>query len=200
MQMTGLIYKRFRIQNHIVSKEKWRKNSPNGAGTEERQGKSNFLELFKLLRASMKLPLPGFMETDLKKYVLDSGTAADFMFKGKPEATRIYFKLEFGQNGYGMVLVPTLDDLLRIDSEGTYYKGIDHWYRLHSPDGFTPALLADKESKGVVSNHGVGYSINVSIHAPAKGATKVRGLWHKQPVCFNPRTREGCDDTTSVQH
>ena len=44
-------------------------------------GKSNFLELFKLLRASMRLPLPGFKETDLKKYVLDSGVAADFLYK-----------------------------------------------------------------------------------------------------------------------
>lgn len=44
-------------------------------------GKSNFLELFKLLRSSMRLPLPGFKETDLKKYVLDSGVAADFLYK-----------------------------------------------------------------------------------------------------------------------
>ncbi len=33
---------------------------------------------------------------------------------------------------------------------------------------------------------------NVSIHAPAKGATKtLRG--QKDTSCFNPRTREGCD-------
>ncbi len=70
-------------------------------------GKSNFLELFKLLRASMQLPLLGFTEIDLKKYVLDSGVAADFLYKEKPEATQISFKLDFGVNGYGMVLVPT---------------------------------------------------------------------------------------------
>lgn len=126
-------------------------------------GKSNFLELFKLLRASMQLPLPGFKETDLKKYVLDSGVAADFLYKGKSEATQINFKLDFGENGYGMVLVPTQDDLLRIDSEGTYYKGTDHWYSLHSPDGFTPALLADKDTEGVFSKHGVGYYVYESI-------------------------------------
>ncbi|HAF86539.1 MAG TPA: recombinase RecF [Sphaerochaeta sp.] len=126
-------------------------------------GKSNFLELFKLLRASMQLPLPGFKETDLKKYVLDSGVAADFLYKGKSEATQINFKLDFGENGYGMVLVPTQDDLLRIDSEGTYHKGTDHWYSLHSPDGFTPALLADKDTEGVFSKHGVGYYVYESI-------------------------------------
>jgi len=126
-------------------------------------GKSNFLELFKLLRASMQLPLPGFKETDLKKYVLDSGIAADFLYKGKPEATQIYFKLEFGVNGYGMVLVPTQDDLLRIDMEGKYYKGTDHWYGLHSPDGFTPALLADKESEGVYTKRSVGFYVYESI-------------------------------------
>ncbi|MBI9094512.1 MAG: AAA family ATPase [Sphaerochaeta sp.] len=126
-------------------------------------GKSNFLELFKLLRASMQLPLPGFKDTDLKKYVLDSGVAADFLYKGKPEATQIYFKLDFGVNGYRMVLVPTQDDLLRIDSEGTYYKDMNHWYNLHSPDGFTPALLADKDTEGVFSKHGVGYYVYESI-------------------------------------
>ncbi len=126
-------------------------------------GKSNFLELFKLLRASMQLPLPGFTETNLKKYVLDSGAAADFLYKGKPEATQIYFKLDFGENGYGMVLVPTQDDLLRIESEGTYYKGKDRWYSLHSPDGFTPALLDDKDTRGVYGKRGVGYYVYESI-------------------------------------
>ncbi len=126
-------------------------------------GKSNFLELFKLLRASMQLPLPGFTETNLKKYVLDSGVATDFLYKGKAEATQIYFKLDFGENGYGMVLVPTQDDLLRVDSEGTYYKGTDRWYSLHSPDGFTPGLLEDKDTRGVYGNRGVGYYVYESI-------------------------------------
>ena len=33
----------------------------------------------------------------------------------------------------------------------------------------------------------------VSIHAPARGATSDYQLQPIDPVCFNPRTREGCD-------
>ena len=34
---------------------------------------------------------------------------------------------------------------------------------------------------------------SVSIHAPAKGATRSRQICHVRRSCFNPRTREGCD-------
>ena len=34
--------------------------------------------------------------------------------------------------------------------------------------------------------------IEVSIHAPARGAT-ITSLRLLRPLCFNPRTREGCD-------
>jgi len=35
--------------------------------------------------------------------------------------------------------------------------------------------------------------LNVSIHAPARGATTCRRLPYTAGICFNPRTREGCD-------
>ena len=39
---------------------------------------------------------------------------------------------------------------------------------------------------------------NISIHAPVKGATHSRlHPWHRRQN-FNPRTREGCDDTGHV--
>ena len=126
-------------------------------------GKSNFLELFKFLRASMQLPLPGFKETGLKKYINDFGGASDLLYKGTPDSLAITFNLHFGENGYKMELVPNQNDLLRIDSEGTYYNGVDRWYDLHSPDGFTPALLADKDTEGVFSKHGVSYYVYESI-------------------------------------
>lgn len=82
---------------------------------------------------------------------------------GSPEATRISFTLDFGDNRYGMELVPTQDDLLRIDTEGTLYKGSGSWYSLYSPDGFTPGLLTDRDRSGSTSIHGVGYYVFESI-------------------------------------
>jgi predicted ATPase len=127
-------------------------------------GKSNFLEIFKFLRAILKMPLPGFNETDLKKYVLDAGTASDFLFKGNPGADSIQFDVTFGQNGYRVVLFPTQDGLLRIDAEATYYSFTEKWYPLSSNDGFTPGLLDDKDKEGVFAKHNISYYVYQSIN------------------------------------
>ena len=39
-------------------------------------------------------------------------------------------------------------------------------------------------------------STDISIHAPAKGATLGRGIFLFYAWNFNPRTREGCDNST----
>jgi hypothetical protein len=121
------------------------------------------LELFKFVRAFVQLPLPGIQNADIKKYVLDAGTATDLLHKGKTVSEQISITMHFGQNGYQLSLVPTQDDLLRIESEAMFYSGSDKWYPLHSDDGFTPGLLAEKDAPGVLSKHGVGYYIYASI-------------------------------------
>jgi len=40
--------------------------------------------------------------------------------------------------------------------------------------------------------------VQVSIHAPAQGATAVSGKVYKRPVRFNPRPRAGGDDHGTV--
>jgi len=35
--------------------------------------------------------------------------------------------------------------------------------------------------------------MTVSIRAPVKGATAFLRVQHSKDICFNPRTREGCD-------
>ena len=40
--------------------------------------------------------------------------------------------------------------------------------------------------------------INVSIHAPAKGATIMTAVVATPFSCFNPRSREGSDDMFAV--
>ena len=37
------------------------------------------------------------------------------------------------------------------------------------------------------------HSLEVSIHAPARGATRAQSRKINRFTCFNPRTREGCD-------
>ena len=36
-------------------------------------------------------------------------------------------------------------------------------------------------------------AVDVSIHAPVKGATRSGPSYARPRICFNPRTREGCD-------
>ena len=160
-RLDSLSIKGFKSINNLDSLHLTNRNlliGGNGAG------KSNFLEIFKFLRAILKLPLPGFNETDLKKYVLDAGTAADFLFKGNPGADSIQFDATFGQNGYRVVLFPTQDGLLRIDAEATYYSCTEKWYGLPSQDGFTPGLLDDKDKEGVFAKHNISYYVYQSIN------------------------------------
>jgi len=122
-------------------------------------GKSNFLELFKFIRAFAKLPLPNLNHADLKSYVLDAGTATDLLYKGKDSAQHIDITLHFGEFGYRFSLVPTQDDLLRIESERIQDSSDGPWRSLHSEDGFTPALLEEKEKSKTHSEEALFESI-----------------------------------------
>ena len=44
------------------------------------------------------------------------------------------------------------------------------------------------------------FPLNVSIHAPTKGATPQRGRNKQFSQCFNPRTHEGCDLWSAYAH
>jgi predicted ATPase len=122
-------------------------------------GKSNFLELFKFIRAFAKLPLPNLNHADVKSYVLDAGTATDLLYKGKDSAQHIDITLHFGEFGYRFSLVPTQDDLLRIESERIQDSSDGPWRSLHSEDGFTPALLEEKEKSKTHSEEAIFESI-----------------------------------------
>lgn len=129
-------------------------------------GKSNFLEIFKFLRATMQMSLPGFLDTDLKKYVQDYGSASDFLYEGPNAEKEVIFQMIFGCNGYRIEFRPTQDDLLRVDRELTYYKGSRYsgWSSLSSSiDGYTPYLLTEKDFSGATARHGIGYHVYNSI-------------------------------------
>jgi len=130
-------------------------------------GKSNFLEIFKFLRATMQMSLPGFLEIDLNKYVQDYGGANDLLFLGPNYVSdEINLELYFGQNGYRIAFRPTQDDLLRIDREANCFLGSQYkkWYKLDSShDGYTPSLIQDRTTAGATAAHGSSYYIYNSI-------------------------------------
>ena len=75
-------------------------------------GKSNFIELFRIIFAMMK---PG----GLKEYV---GGSADAYFWGGPKQTpEISVELKFGYNGYDFQLVPTEDGFFMIKNEKRHF-------------------------------------------------------------------------------
>ena len=75
-------------------------------------GKSNFIELFRIISAMMK---PG----GLRQYV--EGTADSYFFGGPKVTQRIEVQLEFGLNGYDFDFSPTSDGFLMIQNEKRRY-------------------------------------------------------------------------------
>lgn len=151
-------------------------------------GKSNFLELFKCIRAYAKLPIPALSDVDLKKYVLDFGTASDFIYKGLPKATSIKIELHFGIHGYRFSLKPTQAGLLRIDDEYLQEADDETWQTLHSPDGYTPGLLGELSVSGSAASlmyesmknwqmyhfHDTGRLVAMKLHQDANDAVYLR--------------------------
>ena len=75
-------------------------------------GKSNFIELFRVISAMMKTG-------GLKEYV---GGTADAYFWGGPKQTAVIeVKLRFGKNGYDFDLTPTEDGFLLIKNEKRHF-------------------------------------------------------------------------------
>lgn len=75
-------------------------------------GKSNFIELFRIISAMMR---PG----GLREYV--EGTADSYFFGGPKRTSQIEVRLEFGPNGYDFDLAPTSDGFLMIQNEKRRY-------------------------------------------------------------------------------
>ena len=57
--------------------------------------------------------------------------------------------------------------------------------------GFNPRAREGRD--GRAERAGIDRRYDVSIHAPARGATRKLAAAHQRPRCFNPRAREGRD-------
>lgn len=78
-------------------------------------GKSNFIDLFRLIRA--------MSEARLQEYALDCGGADGLFFGGPKETPTIEVELAFGSNGYKFALEPTASGGLSVKRESTFYEG-----------------------------------------------------------------------------
>jgi len=65
-------------------------------------GKSNFIEIFRMLRA--------MIGSNLSRYVLARGGADDLLYNGPKTTKHIKAKFEFGTDKYSFVLEPTVND------------------------------------------------------------------------------------------
>lgn len=83
-------------------------------------GKSNFIDIFRMLRAMMELPLPGLISASLQTYIADTGGSDDFLFNGPKITPQIEVKTIFGENGYCFKLIPTADETFIIHNEAVF--------------------------------------------------------------------------------
>ena len=116
-------------------------------------GKSNFIEIFRMLRAMVGL--------NFGEYVLDRGGADDFLYNGPKVTKQITTIFEFGKNKYGFLLEPTADDKFIIKEEKQKYE-LGSWKNIGSGD-LESKLPSVKDDSGWMSAYGVGHYVYDSV-------------------------------------
>jgi predicted ATPase len=126
-------------------------------------GKSNFIDFFRLLRAMLRLSLPGLGNSNLKAYIADGGGSDGFLFNGPKVTQQIEAELIFGYNGYRFKLAPTSEETFIINDEARLYTG-GHtgWWELGSGHA-EPLLLRDKNERGAVGGRSVSSYVYDSV-------------------------------------
>ncbi len=115
-------------------------------------GKSNFIDVFRLLRAMMELPLPGLARASLKTYIADGGGSDDFLFNGPKITPQLEIETRFGPDGYRFKLAPTADETFIINDEAVRGEGAaDGWNEIGSGSP-SPELLRCREGRGATSD------------------------------------------------
>lgn len=116
-------------------------------------GKSNFIEIFRMLRA--------MMDQNCANYILTNGGSDDFLFNGPKQTPSIFAKFCFGLNQYEFELVPTVSEKFVIKQEAQKYE-LGSWQVIGS-NQYESQLTAAKEQPGIRSEHGVGYYVYQAI-------------------------------------
>ena len=80
-------------------------------------GKSNFVEIFRMLRA--------MVDENFANFITSRGGADDFMFNGPKETREIEGELKFGENSYRFVLKPSASEEFVFKEEMERYHDHD---------------------------------------------------------------------------
>ena len=103
-------------------------------------GKSNFVQLFRMVRAMLKKDLQGF--------IAKHGGASSFLYNGLKATKAIEAEFNFGKNSYGFTLTPTADETFTVseslqgDSIG---DAISRWVVYHFHDTSDTAPMRQSE-------------------------------------------------------
>jgi len=117
-------------------------------------GKSNFVEIFRMLRA--------MVDVNFANYTMNRGGADDFMFNGPKETKEIEAKFTFGDNAYGFVLKTSTSEEFIIKNEIEWYK--DNLSIIGSGNRESKiSSLKNEKSVRYPNVHGVGYYVYSSI-------------------------------------
>ena len=118
-------------------------------------GKSNFVEIFRMLRA--------MVDDGFANYVMNRGGADDFMFNGPKETKEIEAEFKFGQNSYSFVLKPSASEEFVIKIEKERYLDYS-WTVIGSGNRESKISSVKEERSSVHPNYpGVGHHIHASI-------------------------------------
>ncbi|NTW48736.1 MAG: AAA family ATPase [Chlorobiales bacterium] len=117
-------------------------------------GKSNFVEIFRMLRA--------MVDQNFGSYILTGGGCDDFLFNGPKETPSIIVHFLFGRNEYGVELRPAADERFLIMSEVQKYTDAGGWQIIRR-EGYESRLPEIKDEAGVIGKRGVGYYVFNSL-------------------------------------
>src|SRR5690554_6717934 len=106
-------------------------------------GKSNFIDVFRMLRAMMNSGLGGF--------AMQRGGADGFFFGGPKQTPEIKLGFDFGNNEYRLTLKTTADEKFLIEQEEQKYKEGGSWQEI-AYQTFESALPEAKEQPGVMGS------------------------------------------------
>lgn len=117
-------------------------------------GKSNLIDMFRMLRA--------MVDEDFAHFIEVRGGADDFLFNGPKQTKVVEVEFEFGDNSYGFELEPTARDRFLIKVEKESYR--EHsWTIGRGKRESSITANRNEESSFYPGSRGVGYYIHRAI-------------------------------------
>lgn len=124
-------------------------------------GKSNFIQIFRMLMA--------MTQKNLSKFIMERGGADNFLFNGPKITPKINMEFEFaslslnaiGSNSYKFELTPTADERFLISEERKYIT--TNWRTYGSPSEESRLYDERNETSRISPGNGVGHFVYESI-------------------------------------